>query len=294
MVFTCLKLSKKVDVVLIDTYSTQNFYYALVISQLCRCFGLDYISILHGGNLASRLSSHPKLSRLIFKNAKHNVSPSLFLKEAFEHFGFTNVIHIPNTIKIDEYPFENRTSDVPKLLWVRSFSKIYNPELAVRLFCKLKDTYPNASLCMVGPDADGSLKTVEELAQQLHLTVKFTGKLEKKEWVNLSKNYNVFINTTNLDNTPLSVIEAMALGLPVVSTNVGGMPYLIDHDVDGLLVQPNHVDDMYSAVVSIINNSEKRHQLIENARKKVEKFNWIHIKLLWFKALSCNTGENLS
>ena len=279
---------------MIDTYSTQNFYYALSISQLCRILNVSYIPILHGGNLTSRLNSHPKWCRLIFKNATCNVSPSLFLKEAFETAGFENIMHIPNTIKIEEYPFDNRNYDEPKLLWVRSFSKIYNPELAVKVFRNIKDLYPNASLCMVGPDADGSQKAVEALAQDLNLNVTFTGKLEKIQWIKLARDYNIFINTTNLDNTPLSVIEAMALGVPVVSTNVGGMPYLITHNGDGLLVQPNHADDMSSAVVSIFRNSEKRDHIIENARKKVEKFNWIHIKSLWHKALNANSGKSLS
>lgn len=288
MIWTCLKLSKKVDLVLIDTYSTQNFYYALVISQICRFLNLDYIPILHGGNLTTRLSSHPRWSRLIFKNAKYNVSPSMYLKEAFEKAGFENIIHIPNTIEIDDYTFKTKIYDEPRLLWVRSFSKIYNPELAVQLLSKLKGLYPNASLCMVGPDADGSREKVEILAKELHLTIKFTGKLEKKEWLDVSKDYNVFINTTNFDNTPVSVIEAMALGLPVVSTNVGGMPFLIDHDVNGILVPPNQVEDMNTAVVSIIENSEKRDVLIQNAREKAEKFDWKLVKLLWFKALASN------
>jgi glycosyltransferase involved in cell wall biosynthesis len=294
MLWTCLRLSNRVELVLIDTYSTQNFYYAFLISQLCRILKVDYIPILHGGNLTSRLNSHPKWSRLIFNNAKHNVSPSMYLKEAFEKAGFNNIIHIPNTIKIDDYSFRKRSFTEPKLLWVRSFSKIYNPELAIQLLSKLKVVYPNASLCMVGPDADGSRKTAEKLAMDLNLNIKFTGKLEKRQWVDLSKDYNVFINTTNFDNTPVSVIEAMALGLPVVSTNVGGMPFLIEHDVDGLLVKPDHVEEMSSAVISVIENSNRRNILINNARNKVGKFDWNQVKLNWFKALSANKGVNLS
>ncbi|WCO02549.1 glycosyltransferase family 4 protein [Psychroserpens ponticola] len=288
MVWTCLKLFKKIDIVLIDTYSTQNFYYAFVVSQFCRLLNIEYIPILHGGNLTSRLSRSPKLSRLIFNNSKHNVSPSMYLKNAFEDVGFKNIMHIPNTIKIDNYPLSDRAYDEPRLLWVRSFSKIYNPELAVHVFNKLKVLYPSASLCMVGPDADGSRKTVEELAKKLNLNIKFTGKLEKKDWINLSRAYNVFINTTNYDNTPVSVIEAMALGLPVISTNVGGMPYLIEHEVDGILVEPNQPEEMSSAVVSIIRNSKKRNSLVQNAREKVNIFDWNQVKLLWFNALNIN------
>jgi len=288
MVIAVLKLSKKLDMVLIDTYSTQNFYYALVISQMCRFLNIEYIPILHGGNLTSRLKKNPKFSQLIFKNAKHSVSPSMYLKEAFNKVGFNNIIHIPNTIKINDYLFATRTYSEPKLLWVRSFSKIYNPQLALHLLNELKKVYPNASLCMVGPDADGSRKSIEELADDIGLTIKFTGKLEKSEWIALSKDYNIFVNTTNFDNTPVSVIEAMALGMPIVSTNVGGMPYLIEHDVDGMLVEPNHPEAMSSAVISVMKNSEKRDMLIKNARNKAESFDWSYIKSLWFKALSTN------
>ncbi|WP_344714924.1 glycosyltransferase family 4 protein [Winogradskyella damuponensis] len=286
MFWNILKLYNKVDFVLIDTYSTINFYYALIISQLCRFLNLKYIPILHGGNLESRLKRSRVLSNLIFKKAYKLVAPSNFLKTVFEKYGNNNIIHIPNTLIIDNYPFQNRSSNPPRLLWVRSFSKIYNPKLAIHVFNEVKKQYSNATLCMVGPDSDGTLREVQELASQLKLNVKFTGKLTKKEWILISKEYNIFINTTNFDNTPVSVIEAMALGLPVVSTNVGGLPFLISNNIDGILVEPKNVNAMVGAIIKLSSDEDNRNKLVSNARSKVENYDWSEVKHKWEALLS--------
>ena len=285
MVFCFFKYLRKVDYVIIDTYSTHNFYFALVISQLCRVFKQAYIPNLNGGNLPVRLKSYPFLSALIFKHAYLNVSPSPFLQQAFEGHGYYNVIYIPNTIEIKHYVYEERTYECINLLWVRSFSKIYNPSLAVYVLKSLQTNGYKAELCMVGPDSDGSLKMVKQLAEQLKVKVTFTGKLDKAVWRTLAKQYNVFINTTNFDNTPVSVIEAMALGLPVVSTNVGGMPYLIDHGKEGLLVNPDDVEAMTRAIIKLYHNQDLVVELTTNARQKVEQFDWDVVKDLWFEVL---------
>jgi glycosyltransferase involved in cell wall biosynthesis len=286
MVYCFFRYQRQVDYVLIDTYSTHNFYYALLISQLCRIFKKPYIPNLNGGNLPVRLKNHPFLSSLIFKYAYVNVSPSAFLREAFEGYGYCNVIYIPNTIEIKYYDYMKKDAKQLKLLWVRSFSKIYNPLLAVRVLKALiAKGYP-ASLCMVGPDADGSLKAVKQLAKLLKVPVKFPGKLEKPVWIALATDYSIFINTTNFDNTPVSVIEAMALGLPVVSTNVGGMPYLIDHGKDGLLVEPDDVEQMVDAILELHKNNSLAETMARKARLKVEQFDWEVVKYFWFEILS--------
>jgi len=79
---------------------------------------------------------------------------------------------------------------------------------------------------MVGPDKDSSLGEAKDLAKQLGVaeSVTFTGVLPKAQWHQLSEKFDIFINTTNIDNMPVSIIEAMALGLPIVSTNAGGLP----------------------------------------------------------------------
>ena len=138
-----------------------------------------------------------------------------------------------------------------------------------------------AQLCMVGPDSDGSLREVQELAKALQVEVTFMGKLSKTEWTNLSKAYNVFINTTNFDNTPVSVIEAMALGLPVVSTNVGGMPFLIKDQEQGLLVPPHDAQAMADAILQLFDSPELRETIIAKAREQVEQFDWQKVKSLW-------------
>lgn len=285
MLYHCVQYRKQVDVVLIDTYSTLNFYFAFLVSQLCIVLKIKYIPILHGGNLVSRLDNNPKMTKAIFNFAQTNVSPSLFIKEQFEDFGFHNIVYIPNSIEIDNYPFYVPEIKSIKLLWVRSFSKIYNPNLAILIAKKLKDLGTKVTLCMVGPDSDGSLFKAKQLAEELEVAVTFTGKLNKKDWINLSKDYNVFINTTNFDNMPVSVIEAMALGLPVVATNVGGLPYLIENEVDGLLVNPNQVEEFVKAINQLATNPDLATKIITNARKKAEQLDWSIIKQKWQSVL---------
>ncbi|WP_028873289.1 glycosyltransferase family 4 protein [Psychroserpens burtonensis] len=291
MITSCLWYSKKVDVVLIDTYSTQNFYYAWVIGLICRRYKLPYMPILHGGDLPKRLQSHPSKSDTLFNNAICCIAPSLYIKEAFEQKGYRPIVYIPNAIEMVNYPISKKTFEIPKLLWVRSFSKIYNPTLAISVLKSLQDRFPEAELCMVGPDSDGSLKAVIDLANELHVAVKITGKLTKTEWIHLSKDYNIFINTTNFDNMPVSVIEAMALGLPVVSTNVGGMPYLITNQREGILVNPDNVLDMVNAIQGVMSDRLKREEIIRNARLKAEQLDWKHIKKQWIDILEQENDE---
>lgn len=276
---------KKVDYVLIDTYSTYNFWYAFFVSQLCRILKLKYIPKLHGGDLPNRLSRNPNLCRMIFKHAYRNVAPSSYLLEAFKNRGFAELLYIPNTIELQKYPFKYRDQLSPKLLWVRSFTSIYNPEMALKVFYELKKEFPDCTLCMVGPDKDGTLAKIQEMAKELNLDVNFTGKLSKAEWVKLSSGYDIFINTTHFDNTPVSVIEAIALGLPIVSTNVGGISYLLEDKKTALLVADNDVDGMVSSLKEIMRKPELKRQLVENARHLVQDFDWEKVKAKWDEVL---------
>ena len=285
MFIRTVQYRNKVDVVLIDTYSTQNFLYAIYVAKLCRLFKLPYIPILHGGNLPTRLKNDSKRSSRLFNGALTNVSPTQFLINEFEKEKYNKLAFIPNSIKLLNYPFKIRKIYKLKLLWVRSFAEIYNPKLALLVVEQLLKKDIHVELCMVGPEKDGSMKMCRKYAKENDIPVTFTGKLEKPEWIDLSKDYDLFINTTNFDNMPVSVIEAMALGLPVISTNVGGMPYLIDHDRTGILLPPNNETVFVDEIFSLIQNPKKASQLAINARKEVEKFDWEIVKEKWFKVL---------
>jgi len=280
MLYGILK-HKDSNYILIDTYSTSAFWFAFLSSQFARFFKIKYIPILHGGDLPNRLRKNPKLCKLIFANAFKLVSPSGYLKFHFEQHGFSNVIHIPNSITISEYQYTERKVFSPKLLWVRAFAEIYNPKMAIDVFSLLKQKYPNATLTMIGPDKDGSLELTKTYALQENVDVTFTGKLSKNEWTTLAQNFDIFINTTHFDNMPVSVLEAMALGLPVVSTNVGGLPYLIEHDKTGFLVDNNDVLAMVSQIEQIIEFPSNSIEIVKNARKFVQNADWENVKIKW-------------
>lgn len=279
------KHHKATDIVLIDTYGAMNFYYAYLVAKACQFYKLEYIPILHGGNLPDRLEENTSLSKSIFGKAKVNVAPSQYLYRIFREAGFENLQIIPNSIELEKYPYKPRTNFAPKLLWVRRFQGRYNPMLALEVLKLLKVEYPDAEMCMVGPEKDGSMAKCKEYAEKNDLKINFPGKLKKREWAKISEDYDIFLNTTRIDNTPISVIEAMALGLAVVSTRVGGMDDLICDEVDGILVPSDDESAMFNAIDGLIRDPQKTKQLTLRAREKVTAFDWEQVKYKWNELL---------
>jgi glycosyltransferase involved in cell wall biosynthesis len=137
---------------------------------------------------------------------------------------------------------------------------------------------------MLGPDKyDGSLKKTKRIAAELGVTdqIAFLGGVSKAEvpkWLNKG---DIFINTTNIDNNPISVIEAMASGLCIVSTDVGGIPYLAENEKDALLVPPNDPIAMAKAVKRLLNDPNLSEKLSMNAHLKVRQLDWSVILSRW-------------
>ena len=141
---------------------------------------------------------------------------------------------------------------------------------------------------MYGPDMrDGSLERLKAVVQRLKLggRVQVVGPVHKSEVPNALRQEDIFLNTTNVDNTPVSVLEAMACGLCVVSTNVGGLPYLLTNGHDALLVPPNDAVAMSFAVRRVLTEPGLAERLSRNARAKAEEFDWSILLPQWEKLL---------
>ncbi len=284
MVYQTIKLKNKIDYVIIDTYSTTNFYYSLIISQFCRILNVKYIPYLHGGDLIYRFKKSKYLCHLILQNSFNNIAPSCYFFDFFKNKGY-KIIEIPNFINLNNYRYKNRTNAKPNILWVRALQDIYNPKMAINSFELLKRDFPEATLSMVGAEKNISINELELYASKKNLKVNFTGRLNKKDWIKYAENFDIFINTSNFDNTPVSVIEAMALGLAVVSTNAGGIPYLFKDKENILICEKNDYENMYQLIKYLIVNPKYFQKNSQNARIFVEKFHEKHIIKLWSEVL---------
>jgi L-malate glycosyltransferase len=285
MVFSVVRNRKTTNFVLIDTYSTSAFYYAWLSSIVCRLYSKKYIPILHGGNLPLRFKRSPRLCRSVLAHSYTNVAMSSYLEQLLKENNYKSTC-IPNSIPLADYRYRRREKVAPVLLWVRAFDSIYNPEMAVRVLGMLLQTFPDAHLTMVGPDKDGSMQRCIDLAVSLGIdhALKITGKLSKKEWTKIADSADVFINTSHIDNMPVSLLEAMAMGMIVVTTNVGGIKYITSAN-NAILVEDNDIEAMAEAIKNIIANNGEAERISIAARKNAEQYDWNNIKEHWIKLL---------
>ena len=286
MVWRIVQYRKQAKVVLIDVYSTNAFWYAVLSALCCRVLNIPFIPIIHGGNFPERLKNSREICDFVFYKSALNISPSVYLMVEFEKLNYP-IIHIPNSIELTDISYKQRKQLTPRLLWVRSFQEIYNPVMAVEVLFILKQRFSDARLCMIGSVKGEPYQKVLDRIRELGVedNIKIPGIMKRLEWHQLSSEYDIFINTTNFDNMPLSVLEAMALGMPVVSTNVGGIPYLIADKEDGLLVPQNNTHEMANAIISLVDDPDKAESIGLKARTRVKEFDWEKVKQRWFDVI---------
>ena len=268
LVFLYRKICK---LIIVDVFGTKAFYFSCLIIFYSKFKNIPVLPVFRGGSLPERYNKNTKLFKYIFNKTILVICPSPFLSDFFSSRKIkTQIIH--NYIDLKKYPFKYRERLKPELLWVRSIHSIYNPVMAIYVLKKILEYYPQARLSMVGPIKDNTIKLINKLIFKWNLQEKvtLTGKLEKKEWIELSKDFDIFLNTTNIDNQPVSVIEAMALGLPIISTNVGGIPNLLTHNQTAKLVDKNNISAMVNGIRDYLSNPSNSLFISKNARELVE------------------------
>lgn len=286
MILAVLKTPKKDACVILDLCSgPRAFPAADLISRLCRISGKPYVVVLHGGTLPRLLARQRARLLNILKGAKRVVSPSSYLADTFSDY--VNVEIIPNALNIDDYPFKARNRAQPTFLYLRAFHNWYGPLTALKAFAMVHEKYAAARLMMAGPELDDALPKCKALAKELGIegNVEFLGRVPKSRIPELGKACDIFVNPTFVDNTPVSVVEAMAMGMCLVATNVGGLPYLIKNGETGLLVSPGDEKQMASAMLDLLERPDLAARLSHNARKIAEKMDWRAVKPQWVSVI---------
>ena len=292
IIFLILNNHSKSKILIVDVFSTKAILFswiAIILGKICH---IPYVPVLRGGDLAKKHSRNLVYFNYFLKKSKNVICPSAYLAKNFLQIN-NSIKIIPNYIDVKKIIFTVRNSYRPSLLWVRSIHQIYNPEMAIHVLNKLRIQYPESTLCMVGPNKDNTHLILENLINKYHLNsqISFVGKLSKDEWYKLSENFDIFINTTNIDNYPVSVLEAMALGLPVISTNVGGMSELIDNNKTGFLIDKGDVNAMVNLIEKIVENSLVGNKIATNARKHAELHDKNVILPKWHELINESYGE---
>lgn len=245
---------------------------ALLVGALRR---VPVVVNYRGGGAAEFLARSAPLVRLTMRLAARLVVPSRFLVEVFARHGMPAEV-VPNIVDLARFSRRGPRdpSTPPHLVVARNLEPLYDNPTALRAFALLRRRWPSARLTIAGsgPQA-GELRA---LAQSLGLAdaVHFTGSLDRDAMAALYRSADLMLNPSLADNMPNSVLEAMASGLPLVSTNVGGVPWIVRDGETGLLVPAGHAEAMAEAALRVLGEPGLWQRMADAGHEDVQRYAW--------------------
>ena len=272
----CLNLLREVrkyDVIHIFSASYLSFLIAPTPAILAsRLYGKKIVLNYHSGEAEDHLRRWRRSTIPILNLADRIVVPSEYLVRVFASFGI-KASAIFNIIDLDRFAFRERAQLRPVFLSNRNLESHYGVDCVLRAFALIQQQVPAAVLTVVG---DGSQRhALEKLKSELNLrNTSFTGRIDHHEIYQHYSAADVYINASRIDNQPLSILEAFACGLPVVTTDAGGIPYVVTDHETGLLVPVDDCEALANRAIKLLSDSNTAVTIARHARAECTKFTW--------------------
>lgn len=255
---------------------------ALVVARLR---GVPAIVNYRGGQADEFFSAAPRHVLRLLAGAALRVTPSVFLARVFARHGLQAEI-IPNIIDLSRFRPLPRppAGDAPHLIVTRNLEPLYDIPTALRAFAIVRASKPGARLTVAGSGPE--LAALQALAAELGLgsAVHFSGRIDNAEIGALYAGADLMLNPSTADNMPISILEALACGVPVVSTVAGGIPDLVTDEHTALLVPVGEAAAMAAAALRVLDDPALARRLRDAGRAEAERYAWPQVRALWQRA----------
>ena len=279
---TLLARVGKYDVIHIFSASYLSFLLAPTPAILvAKLYGKKTILNYRSGEAEDHLTRWRRTAIPTIKLVDEIAVPSGYLVDVFARFGL-HARAIFNFVDTERFRFRVRNPLRPIFLSNRNFEPLYNVGCTLRAFARIQQRFPAARLTIAG---DGPERAkLEKLAGDLSLrNTEFIGRVKPDRMHELYDAADIYLNSPNIDNMPGSIIEAFASGVPVVTTDAGGIPYIVTDGETGMLVQRDDDEALASRAIRLLEDGALASRIASNAREECRKYSWPAVRDEWLK-----------
>ena len=278
---------RRADVIHVFSASYWSFVLAPLPAILAgRMLGKRVLLHYHSGEAPDHLARWGPLVHPWLRLADEIVVPSEFLRGVFAQYGYRTRV-IRNIVDTSRFIYRERRPLRPHCVSTRNLHPYYRVDNTLEAFARVKTRYPEATLTVAGYGSEeGRLR---RLAASLSGDgVRFVGRIEPEAMPRVYDNADIFLNSSVIDNQPVSVLEAFAAGLPVVSTGTGDLAALVRDGETGLIIPPGDPDTMAGAIVTLLGDPVRAAAMARRARQETEEYTWPHVRHDWAAVYSGN------
>ena len=271
---------RRADVVHVFSASYWSFLLSPAPAMVvARVLGKRVILNYRSGEADDHLAHWGALVHPWLRLAHEIVVPSAYLREVFARYGYRAHV-IPNLVDTLHFRYRERRPLCPRLVSTRNLERYYRIDNTLEAFAVVRASYPQATLSVAGYGSEEP--ELRRLAASLGLTgIRFLGRVEPHDLPVVLDEADVFVNSSVVDNQPVSVLEAFAAGLPTVSTPTGDIANMVRDGETGLLVPAGDPAAMAKAVISLLEDPDRAATIARRARSEVEKYSWEHVSERW-------------
>ena len=271
---------RRAHVALIFCASYWSFLLAAAPALLAaRALSRRAVLVYHSGEVRGHLDGWGVAVHAWLGLAHRIVAPSAFVAAAFADHGYRTTV-IPNVVDTSRFRYRERVPLRPRLLSTRNLEPLYRVERTIAAFALVQRRHPLATLTIAGSGTQE--QELRRFAADTRCSgIRFAGAVRPEDMPALYDEADVFVNASAIDNQPVSVLEAFAAGLPVVSTCVGDVPAMTRHGEAGVLVPSGEPVDLAQAVGGLLDNPEYARTLTRRAREEIERYRWEAVRPQW-------------
>lgn len=280
----------KVDVVHVFSASYYSYMLSVLPAILIgKLYGKKVLVNYRSGEADDHLRNWKLTAVPVLRLADMIVVPSGYLVDVFARFGL-RARPIFNVVELDAFAYRDRTPIRPVFLTSRLHEPLYNVPCVLRAFAIIQQKFPDARLTVAG---DGWMRPqLEELARELDLKhTTFVGRVAFEKMPALYDAAEIYLTATDLDNMPGSVIECLSCGLPVVTTDAGGVPYIVTHEQTALIVPRGDHRALAAGAIRLLQDNELALRLSRNGLESCRRFTWPAVRDEWLRAYFELMGE---